>query len=132
MKNGSSAVVSFSEDRRVVYDTDSGRVRLCKRCGEPEPVCRCGSDAAAAAAGPRDGYVRLARDRKGRGGKTVTVITGLPGDAAALAQLAQELRRFCGAGGTVKGAAIELQGEHRERLEAYLKGRGFKVKRVGG
>jgi translation initiation factor 1 len=76
--------------------------------------------------------VRLAREKAGRGGKVVTVITGLPGDAAALAQFAQELRRLCGAGGTIKGSAIELQGEHRVRLEKYLKEKGYNVKVAGG
>ncbi len=125
--------VNPSNDRRVVYDTDTGRVQLCKKCGEPIEQCRCRTNSAEAdSAGPRDGYVRLARDKKGRGGKTVTVITGLPGDAAAIAQLAQELRRLCGAGGTVKGTTVEIQGEHRDRLETYLKRKGYKTKRVGG
>jgi len=125
--------VSQTSNRRVVYDTDAGgRVQLCKKCGAPEEQCRCRSDAEADLAAPRDGYIRLARDRKGRGGKIVTIITGMPGDATALAQIAQELRRFCGAGGTIKGTTIEIQGEHRERLESYLKGKGYKVRRVGG
>lgn len=124
--------MSPSNDRRVVYDTDAGRVQFCGKCGEPIEQCRCRASAEADSGGPRDGYVRLARDKKGRGGKTVTVITGLPGDAAAIAQLAQELRRLCGAGGTVKGTTVEIQGEHRDRLEAYLKGKGYKTKRVGG
>jgi translation initiation factor 1 len=125
--------VSQAGARRVVYDSDTGgRVEYCRRCGEPKAHCRCHDNATADFPGRRDGYVRLAREKAGRGGKVVTVVTGLPGDAAALAQLAQELRRLCGAGGTVKGAAIELQGEHRMRLEKYLKEKGYTVKIAGG
>ncbi len=125
--------MSLSGERRVVYDTDAGgRVELCKTCGQPKAQCRCQDDSSAESTGPRNGFVRLARDKSGRKGKVVTVVTGLPGDADALAQIAQELRRLCGAGGTVKGTAIELQGEHRVRLEKYLKDKGYKVKIAGG
>ncbi|HEX8036979.1 MAG TPA: stress response translation initiation inhibitor YciH [Ktedonobacterales bacterium] len=81
---------------------------------------------------PRDGYVRIARDRKSRGGKTVTILAGIPGDAAEVTQLAQSLKKLCGSGGTVKGDSIEIQGDHRDRLESRLKELGYKVKRVGG
>src|ERR1700745_2369907 len=99
---------SFSGERRIVYDTDAGgRVALCKKCGQPTAQCRCRDDSSAESSGLRDGFVRLARDKSGRKGRVVTVVTGLPGDADALAQIAQEMRRLCGAGGTVKGTAIE-------------------------
>src|SRR5258708_12618387 len=77
---------------------------------------------------PRDGVVRLARDRKGRGGKTVTVVTGLPDDAALVDGIAQTLKRLCGTGGTVKDGVIELQGDHREGLAAKLSNLGYRVK----
>ena len=83
-------------------------------------------------AGAAPGGVRMRLERKGRGGKAVTVLWGLPGPAAALADLARELKAACGAGGTLKGSEIEIQGDQRDRLEAYLSGRGFKVKRSGG
>jgi translation initiation factor 1 len=77
--------------------------------------------------------VRIARDRKGRNGKTVTVITGLPDDAAQLASLAQTLKRLCGSGGTAKpGGQVEIQGDHRDRLQAKLVAMGYRVKLVGG
>jgi translation initiation factor 1 len=80
----------------------------------------------------RDGVVRLFRERGGRGGKTVTVVRGLPGtDAQRLAQTA-DLRRLCGAGGTVRDGAVEIQGDHRERIAAWLQARGHRVKRAGG
>jgi translation initiation factor 1 len=76
--------------------------------------------------------VRIARERGGRGGKTVTVISGLPGDDAALAEVATRLKRLCGSGGTVKGRAVEIQGDHREKVAAALRAQGHTVKLAGG
>ena len=81
---------------------------------------------------PRDGVVRLLRDRKGRGGKTVTLVAGLSGSPTALAALASELKRLCGTGGTLRGELIEIQGDHRERLRSELERRGYTVKLAGG
>lgn len=81
---------------------------------------------------PRDGIVRLLRDRKGRGGKTVTLIAGLSDSPAVLASLTSELKRACGTGGTVRGDVVEIQGDHRERLRAELERRGYTVKIAGG
>jgi len=81
---------------------------------------------------PRDGVVRISRDRKQRRGKEVTVITGLPGPPEAIAQLAAELKRLCGSGGTVKDGVIEVQGDHRERIATYLTHAGYRVKLAGG
>lgn len=83
-------------------------------------------------ASPGSGAVYLARDRRGRGGKTVTVITGLPLGEAARRSLLKRLKSMCGAGGTVKGAALELQGDHRERLKGVLEREGYQVKLKGG
>lgn len=127
-----------SGDRRVVYSTDGGSVRYCKRCGQPEHAGRCApapTGGAALVGGqrvPNDGVVRIARDRKGRGGKTMTVITGLPGDEAALTALAQTLKRLCGSGGTAKDGVIEIQGDHRDKLAAHLTKLGHHVKLAGG
>lgn len=76
--------------------------------------------------------MRLAREKKGRGGKVVTLVTGIPGDSAALASIAQELKRACGAGGTVEGDVIVIQGDHRDRLEGKLRTMGYTVKKAGG
>ena len=81
---------------------------------------------------PRDGVVRLLRDRKSRGGKTVTLIAGVPEPADALEALTKELKRACGTGGTQRGDVIEIQGEFRERLKTELERRGYKVKIAGG
>src|SRR5262249_41120680 len=106
----------------------------CPTCGLRREVCTCRRKPAGRTAPnvPNDGVVRLFRDRKGRGGKTVTVITGVRANPAALEELATTLKRLCGSGGGVKGGAIEIQGDHRERLAAKLVELGYKVKIAGG
>ncbi len=111
----------------LVYSTDAGR--MCPQCRRPAASCVC-AKAPARPAG--DGIVRIGRETKGRGGKAVTLVRGLPLDEAALATLGKRLRSACGAGGTVKDAVIEVQGDHVERLLALLQAEGWPVKRVGG
>lgn len=79
-----------------------------------------------------DGIVRVQRETKGRGGKAVTLVRGVPVDAAALAALGKELKGACGSGGTVKDGVVEVQGDHVEKIMAWLQQRGYKVKRAGG
>ncbi|MDE2250697.1 MAG: stress response translation initiation inhibitor YciH, partial [Gammaproteobacteria bacterium] len=69
---------------------------------------------------------------RGRGGKAVSVISGLSLGAAELAALATELKQRCGSGGTVRAGSIEIQGEHRDTLVAELLKRGYAAKRAGG
>jgi translation initiation factor 1 len=76
--------------------------------------------------------VRVGRETKGRGGKGVTVITGLRLSVAELEAIAGELKRRCGCGGTVKEGVIEIQGDHRDTIVAALRARGFDAKRAGG
>ena len=76
--------------------------------------------------------VRVSREVAGRGGKGVSVIRGLPLGQAALEELATRLKRLCGAGGAVRNGAIEIQGEHRDRLVAELAKLGYAAKRAGG
>jgi translation initiation factor 1 len=111
----------------LVYSTEHGK--SCPGCRRPVAACVCGR-APAAPAG--DGVVRVSRVNKGRGGKTVTLVTGAMLDAGALAQLGTQLRRACGSGGTVKDGAIEIQGDHADALVVELDRRGFRVKRAGG
>lgn len=120
------------ENRRTVYTSDGGRVRYCDRCGQVAHTGRCVPNAGTQTQMPNDGIVRIARDKKGRGGKTMTVITGLPGDATVLTALAQTLKKLCGSGGTVKDGVVEIQGDHRDRLARYLSGQGYRVKLAGG
>lgn len=112
----------------LVYSTEAGR--MCPGCRQPVAACRCGVPTAPLQAG--DGIVRISRESKGRGGKTMTLVRGLALDAAALAALGKRLRAACGAGGTVKDGVLELQGDHAERVAAWLANEGWSVKRAGG
>ena len=115
---------------RLVYSTESGRVTTCPTCGLPYKNCRCSQSTQATR--KSDGIVRVMRDRKGRGGKTVTVIDGVIGNEAELTTLAQQLKKLCGSGGAVKDGNIEIQGDHCDKVMAKLTALGYKVKRVGG
>jgi translation initiation factor 1 len=75
--------------------------------------------------------IRIRLDRR-RAGRLVTVVTGFPGTEAEAARLARELKAACGAGGTYKNGSMELQGDHRDRVEDSLRQRGLKSKRAGG
>lgn len=79
-----------------------------------------------------DGKVRVRRETKGRKGKTVTTISGVPGSPDALRELAAELKRLCGCGGAVKDGVIEIQGDHADRLTDALRERGLQAIRAGG
>jgi len=76
--------------------------------------------------------VRVSRETKGRKGKGVTVVTGLPLAATALDELATRLKKRCGSGGTVREGVIEIQGDHRDALVTELTKLGYTVKRSGG
>ena len=117
----------FSSSTRLVYSTDSGRI--CPDCGQPLAACSC---KAAHAKPLGDGNVRVSRETKGRAGKGVTLVKGLPLDAIALAALGKQLRTACGSGGTAKDGTLEIQGDHVERVMELLKAQGFAVKRSGG
>jgi translation initiation factor 1 len=112
---------------RLVYSTDAGRI--CPGCSQAVAACTC------KAAKPRpagDGIVRIRRETAGRKGKGVTTLAGLPGDAAALAALAKQMKALCGSGGTVKDGVVEIQGDHLDKLLPWLQAQGFTVKRAGG
>ena len=73
--------------------------------------------------------MRVSRTKAGRKGKTVTLVTGIP--PADLADVGKELRRFVGSGGSVKEGVVEIQGDHRDRIDDHLRTR-FQVKVAGG
>jgi len=118
----------ITEPGGLVYSTDGGR--MCPACRQPVARCACRTRATPVPQG--DGIVRVSRETKGRGGKAVTVVRAVPLDADALAALGKRLRTACGAGGTVKDGVLEVQGDHAERVMAWLQAEGFKVKRAGG
>lgn len=98
-----------------VYSSESGRVTrpTAKRATAP----------------PGDGIVRVSRTKTGRGGKTVTLVSGLP--SGVVDATAKELKRLCGTGGTAKDGVVEIQGDHRERIVAHLSER-YRTKLAGG
>lgn len=101
----------------LVYSTDTGRI-------EPEKAEK-----------PRqkgDGIVRIQRQTAGRKGKGVCVVTGLDVDEKTLADLAAALKKRCGCGGSVKDGTIEIQGDKREDIKAFLEAKGMTVKFAGG
>lgn len=109
---------------RPVYQTGKGR--LCPKCGWPIDDCHCSKRAEELVPAKIACVLRL--EKKGRGGKTVTVVAGLPRNVAFLAGLAAELKRACGTGGTATDEAVELQGDHRERLRPFLSAKGWQVR----
>jgi translation initiation factor 1 len=112
----------------LVYSTDGGR--MCPECRRVLAECICKTVARTGPAG--DGVVRVTRETKGRGGKSVTIVKGLPLDPLALAALGKQLRTACGSGGTVKDGVIEVQGDHCERVIEALRKHGYSAKRSGG
>ena len=112
----------------LVYSTEAGR--MCPVCRQPIAQCVCKQKQAPSSV--TDGIVRVQRETKGRGGKAVTVVRGVPVDAADLLKLGQQLKTACGSGGTVKDGVIEVQGDHCDKVIALLQGQGYKVKRAGG
>ena len=102
---------------------------MCPVCRRPVAACIC-QQAPSAPAG--DGVVRVSRESKGRGGKSVTVVKGLTLDGAALVLLGKQLKIACGSGGTVKDGVIEVQGDHCALLIKLLKSQGRVVKQAGG
>lgn len=101
---------------------------MCPACRHPLAACTCKADAAPVG----DGVVRVARQSKGRGGKTVTLVKGVALDVVALAALGKQLRTACGSGGTVKDGVIEIQGDHCDLVMQTLDKLGHKPKRTGG
>jgi translation initiation factor 1 len=120
------------KNSRLVYSTDgtdAGRIKA------PEPPRRPAAKQSAKQGGPSDpadGFVRIRREKGGRGGKTVTTVTGLPGSDADLDAIVKVLKQLCGAGGTREGTAVLIQGDHRDRIQQKLESLGHRVKLAGG
>lgn len=109
----------MSDERRLVYSTDRGRIRIP---AAPPP----------ATAGKGDGIARVRRETSGRGGKAVTTIAGLALPDTELRVLAKRLKQQCATGGSFRDGVIELQGDHRDAVLAALDKLGHKAKRAGG
>ncbi len=111
---------------RVVYRSGVGRI--CPDCAQPVAGCRCAKHGRGDAPIPERITVKLRLEKKGRAGKSVTVVDGLPDNAAFLDELAAALKRSCGVGGTTQPGAVELAGDVRDRVRPLLAARGFVVK----
>jgi len=118
---------SSKEGEGVVYSTDQGK--MCPECNQSIEKCTCKENNSI----PKgDGIVRISRETKGRKGKGVTLITGVPLNHKDLKVLGKMLKKRCGTGGTVKEGVIEIQGDQRNVLMEELKKKGWAVKRSGG
>ena len=118
--------MSPKHNARLVYSTDTAG--KCPVCGWPQRNCQCSDQRVANAPVPTRIVAKLRIEKKGRGGKTVTVVDGLPKNSEFLKELSQELKRACGTGGTVVDGGVELQGELRDRLRDVLVKRGYIVR----
>ena len=114
----------------LVYSTDGGG--RCRQCLRVLADCICGVHAPEVRRSAGDGVVRLSRETKGRKGAGVTLISGLPLTGVELDALATRLKKFCGAGGTVRDGVIEIQTDQRARLQTELERLGWRVKIAGG
>jgi translation initiation factor 1 len=116
-----------NSNSRLVYSDQVGRI--CPGCKKPIAKCSCKQQKSAPAS---DGVVRIERQTKGRKGKGVTLISGIPLAGDELKALAKTLKQKCGTGGTVKNGVVEIQGDHRDLLLQLLQEKGWKVKKAGG
>jgi translation initiation factor 1 len=119
------------DNSRLVYSTESGKI--CPSCRKPVADCACKKKKQKSPAKIKiDGTIRVQRENKGRKGKTVTTVSGLQLNADEFKNLAAELKRRCGTGGSVKDGIIIIQGDHRSTLIAELTNRGYTAKPAGG
>jgi len=116
-----------SDKHPTVYSTAWEGSQPCPRCHSLP--CRCPKKRSLP---PQEQTASIRRETKGRGGKTVTVVYGLQLSAEDAKELARQLKQACGTGGTVKEDAIEIQGDHREKIAARLRQLGYKTKFTGG
>jgi len=121
----------MSDDRRLVYSTEHGSLDkpMQKKAGKKR---RRVATATMVIKNPNKQGIRIRRESKGRGGKTVSIVDGLPLDDAALKKLLKQLKRSLGSGGAVKNGMLEIQGDHRDKLLILLEKLGHKARLAGG
>lgn len=115
------------DPRPILYSTDGSHLERCPHCGQHP--CACPGPVEVV---PGETRLRMCLDRKGRGGKTVTVVYDLPPNAGYCAGLLKQLKTHCGCGGALRGDALEIQGDQRDKVQAFLAALGFAVRRSGG
>lgn len=114
-------------DSSLVYSTLYGRT--CPDCEKPVAQCVCSKNKFLLKG---DGIIRVSRETKGRKGKCVSLVSGVPLDQDKLLELAKRLKQKCGSGGAVKDGVIEIQGDHRETIVKELAAEGYSAKKAGG
>ena len=113
------------KNRNLVYSTDQGR--LCPDCERPLENCQCKNDTIIG-----DGKILISLETKGRKGKGVTIIKGLPLKEEDLKKLGKKLKAQCATGGAVKDGQIEIQGDNRQKIKELLEKEGYTSKFSGG
>ena len=118
----------MSDEFRIVYST--GTPLKCERCGKKRHKCSCTS--ADESNNQPDGTVRVRREVKRRGGKTVTVIFGLALSKSEKQALLSDIKKLYGCGGTLRDDTLEIQGDRVVEMIELLRKKGFVVKQAGG
>ncbi len=115
----------MKNNSRLVYSDELGPT--CPRCSKSLKNCYCQTTKKVG-----DSHVRVERQTKGRKGKGVSLISGVPLPEKELKELAKELKQKCGCGGTVKNGVIEIQTDQRDLLIEELQKKGHQAKKAGG
>ena len=127
--------MSSNKNHRLVFASDGSHKNLCKTCGLNPCKCRRGRSVASAIV-PSEVLIKIRLEKKGRGGKSVSVLFNFPHNPDYFTKLAKKLKAVCGTGGTFKRCdkedQVELQGDHREKIKTHLEKLGFQVKLAGG
>ena len=119
------------DNSRLVYSTETGKI--CPSCQKPVSECTCKKKKSRSQTSIKyDGIIKIQRETKGRKGKTVTTVSAFQLADDELKNLATQLKRHCGTGGSVKDGVIIIQGDHKDTLVTELEKRGFKAKIAGG
>ncbi len=113
----------MSKNTRLVYSTDGSHEKICKTC--KNAPCDCQKPVTVV---PSETLLKVFVEKKGRGGKLVTVVSELPFNPDYFKKLSKKLKSHCGSGGTFKNNTIEIQGDHKVKLKVYLENLGFKVR----
>lgn len=132
--NPFAKLLNKESETRLVYSSDGSHLKLCKKCSEDPCVCKT-SEAFHVPVNPAQTTLKIRLEKNQRGGKTVTVVFDLPNNPPYFEDLAKKLKNQCGSGGTFKAeekAQIEIQGDHRTKIQSILEKLGFKVKLAGG
>jgi len=117
----------MADDRRLVYSTAVPGMGL-KKSGRKKMITK----AAGPTLSPAQQTVRIRRETKGRGGKTVTVVAGIQASPEQMRAILKEIKARVGGGGAIKDGELVIQGDHRQAVLESLEKKGFSPKLAGG